>query len=142
MTLRSYLAGLIVCAAVLYFGYTGGYHSQTSFFAGILGGSYVVYSSVAYAVTTFGRTDISSGWVFFACGCFILFAYIPCLRPLVDLFYLDTRQEEMHAIREIFMLSPAYVSSLCIYRGFVHWSNWRRANGENKSGEPTRWTQS
>jgi hypothetical protein len=118
-----YFIGVAITIVVLFVAYTdGGYHSPTTFYVAATASSYLVYSSVALAVTCLGKKKTTKGWVFFICGVLLALVYVPFVRPLIEIFYIDSPGGRQGPIWELFFQSPLIVGSLCIYRAFSLWS--------------------
>ncbi|MCX6956192.1 MAG: hypothetical protein NTV51_29005 [Verrucomicrobia bacterium] len=140
-----YSVGLAISGIVLFFGYTdGGFHSHPTFYAAATASSYVVYSSVAFLVTRYGRKRQSKAWLFFSVGVTLMFVYIPVFRVVIDLFYVERFRgidsgDPLPVVRELFFYGPVIVGALCIFRAYSLWSEIAdEANEPIQPPEPTR----
>ncbi len=139
-----YIVGVTVSALVLFFAYTdGGFHSHVTFYAAAMASSYVVYSSIAFVVARYGRKKQSKAWLFFGCGVVLMFAFIPSLRWVFDLFYIERFRgadsgDSPPIIRELFYFGPVIVGSLCIFRAISLWADESlEPKAPNQALEPT-----
>lgn len=131
MTPLLYTVGAIASAALFFVSYTMGmYRNQVAFYAAAIASSYFVFSTIAVLVTRFGHSRQRKAWLFFGCGILQLFAYVPTLRQLLEILYLDRLPFELEAIRQVFMFAHMFVSALCIFKGMSIWSDMslERAN--------------
>jgi hypothetical protein len=122
-----HLLGTIACLVILYLAYTeGGYHSPKSFYAASTASTYILYSSLALSITCIGKTRKAKAWTFFIGGLATIFTYIPAIRYVVDLFYVEERYNReftLSVMKELYFWSPVIVGSLCIFRAISIWSD-------------------
>ncbi len=123
MSLIPYTMGAIASVAIFFIAYTMGmYRSEVTFYSAAIASSYFVFSTVAFLVTRFGRTKQRKAWIFFSCGILMLFAYVPSLRQLLEILYLDRLPFELQAVRQVFMFAHMFVSALCVFKAMSIWS--------------------
>jgi hypothetical protein len=134
-----YLCGLAIAALALLLTYTlGGYRSWTTFYSAAIASSYIVFSSVAFVVTRFGRDKNRKAWAFLGCGITLLFGYLPSIRFVVDIFYMPESSYGMRLDQELFFFAPMIVSALCIYRSYCLWAEDALEKKEpNQPSQPT-----
>jgi hypothetical protein len=141
MRLIPHLLGILASVVVLYLACdNGGFQSARSFYAASTASTYVLYSFLALAVTQIGRTKKAKAWVFFFSGIVTIFTYIPAIRYVVDLFYVERHHGEfsLSVMKELFFWSPIIVGSLCVYRAISMWSEDSMKKEEpNQALEPT-----
>jgi hypothetical protein len=123
-----HLLGTLACLVLLYLAYPVGayHHDERSFYAATTASSYILYSSLALALTQIGRTKKAKAWAFFIGGLVVIGLYMPAIRYVVDLFYVEDghwRDASFQVFRELYFWSPIIVGSLCIYRAVSMWAD-------------------
>jgi protein-S-isoprenylcysteine O-methyltransferase Ste14 len=124
---RFYFLGIAISTAVLFFTVTSDIkESPGTMHAAAIALSYLVYSSLAFVLTTFGKKKSSKATLFFGCGVMLLFVFLPSLRYLMTWFYIPKNHydaDALRALQDLYFYSPMIVSALCIYRGISFWAD-------------------
>ena len=127
MKSRVYCLGVAISVVVLFFAFTSKVSGSTvTMHAAAIALSYMVYSSLAFILTSFGKKKSSKAALFFGCGVVLLFIFIPSLRYLLTWFYFPrgySNSESIRALQDLYFYSPMIVSALCIYRGISLWAD-------------------
>ncbi len=138
MRLIPHLLGLSVCLVFLFFIHTPLGSSDPEVFYATTGiSSYILYSSLALALTRFGKSPKAKAWSFFVGGFLTVTVFMPGIRFVVDQFYVDPwswREPSLISLKELYFMSPIFVGSFCIYRAFCLWSD--ESLTEQKPNQP------
>ena len=142
MKLIPHLLGLTACLIVLYLTFPPvGSTSPALFYTATSACSYILFSSLALGITRFGRTRKTKAWAFFIGGIVAIVAFMPGIRYVVDLFYVEDRswrEPALTVMKELYFLSPIFVGSLCIYRAITMWADESLTSDKpNQALQPT-----
>jgi hypothetical protein len=126
MKILPYSLGVVVSLVVLYFAFTADAASKATIHAGAIATSYLVYSTLAFVLTRFGKQRQAKAWLFFGSGVVLLFAYLPSLEFILGWFYYPRTgpdRDWSEAMRQLYFYAPLIVSALCIFRAISFWAD-------------------
>ncbi len=122
-----HLLGISACLVILYVTFPPiGSDDPVVFYTTATACSYILYSSLALGITRIGRTRKTKAWAFFIGGFIAIVAFMPGIRHVVDLFYVEHRpwrEPALTSLKELYFFSPIFVGSLCIYRAIAMWAD-------------------